>query len=149
MTKTVVAVLMLLTGIWSSGCGNCSPTGPSGPPSQFSGSVAGGTLAFHDLEVPANTDSVDVLLHWTPAEAQLQLIQIDPSCDPTQTAACPRFGDPQRPRPNGSPTTIDGSLSHQGTSALGRVRFVIENLTVEIGATYSVAATPKRHGCDK
>lgn len=147
--KILVATLtVLLAGGWSSGC-KCAPTGPSGPGAQFAGSIAGGGLVFHDVVVPSNTDSVDVRVEWTAAEAQVRLIQIAPDCDPTQNSACERFGDPQGPRPNGSQTTITGYLNHQGRAATGRVRFVLQNLTANIDAPYTATATPKRHGCEK
>lgn len=146
MTKTAAALIVLLAGMWSGGC-DCSPAGPSGTPSLFSGSLAGNGAAFHDLDVPAETDSVNVQVQWTPAEAQVQLIQIDASCDPTQAASC-LLDRLQQPRPGESPTWIEGRLNHQGPRALGRVRFVIQNLTAEIGVTYWVTATPIRHGCE-
>lgn len=149
MKKALAAASLVLIGVWSPGCDDCAPTGPSGAAVQFSGTVAGGGLTFHDVVVPADTDSVDVTVQWTPAEASLRLIQIDPSCDPTQNSACQRLSDPAGPTPGGSPTTISRSLNHQGQAATGRVRFMLENLTAGVSASYSGNATPKRHGCDR
>lgn len=148
MKKAVTVALMAGWG-WSSGCSKCPTAGPSGPAIEFAGSIAGGGLVFHDVVVPSNTDSVNVDVQWTPAEAQVRLIQIDPTCDPTQNPACERLTDPQGPRPNSSPTIINGYLGFQTRTQTGRVRFVLQNPTADIGATYSAVATPRRHGCDR
>ena len=147
MKIVMTAAALVLCGI-SSGCGNCQPTGPSGAGVPFSGSLGAGGVAFHDIAAPADTDSFRVSMQWNPPEARVRLTQIDPNCDPTQTPSCQAITDPQGPTPNGSPTSIDAYLSHQGDTASGRVRFMLQNST-EVPATYSGSATPTRHGCDR
>jgi len=39
--------------VWLSGCGRCNPGGPSGPHVQFSGTIAGRGLVYHDVTAPA------------------------------------------------------------------------------------------------
>jgi len=39
--------------VWLSGCGRCNPGGPSGPQVQFSGTIAGRGLVYHDVTAPA------------------------------------------------------------------------------------------------
>ena len=149
MKRAVAAVVVILVSGWSSGCGlGCSPTGPSGQAVSFAGSIGGGGLVYHDVTVPSNTDSVNVSVQWTPAEAQVRLTQIDPNCDPTQSPSCQRLTDPQG---NSSQSTqsIAGRLFHQGSNATGRVRFILQNLTADTGASYTATATPQRHGCDR
>jgi hypothetical protein len=129
------------------GCAHFNPGGPSGPTVSFTGTIEGGGLAFHDVSVPSNTDSVTVGVQWGPGDAQVRLIQIDSNCDPTQDSTCQPFTDPQGPRPNISHSIV-GYLSHQGPRATGRVRFILQNLTPGVVATYTAAATPQRHGCE-
>jgi len=145
--KTFALVSILVASVWLNGCCTSSPTEPSAPSNAFNGIVPGGGLVFHDLVVPSRTDSVDVRVHWITADAQLQLIQIDPYCDPTQDSTCRWLTDPQGPAPNSS-REIWGYGNHQGSDATGRVRFVLRNLTPNVAATYTMTLTPQRHGTD-
>lgn len=146
--KVVILVGVLLPGVTSSACGVCSPGGPSAQPITFSGTIRGSGLVFHDIAVPPDTDSITVGVQWSPTDAEVRLIQIDPNCNPTQTASCDPRTDPQGPAPNSSQTIV-GYLSHQGANATGRVRFVLQNLTADVAATYTAIATPQRHGCER
>jgi hypothetical protein len=105
-------------------------------------------MVFHDVAVPSGTDGVDLVVQWTPSSTQLRVIQTDPNCDPIQKANCEPFSDPWQPRPDGSPTTIQAQLNHQGSAALGRVRFIIRNLAGN-AAVYRAYAMPERNGCDR
>ena len=102
---------------------------------------------FHDLVVPSGTDSVVVDVGWTSPGARLQLIQIDPECNPTEDSACRRLTDPLGPLPNTS-QSIQGYGFHQGANRTGRVRFVLENLTPDVATPYTMTLTPRRHGTD-
>lgn len=149
MRYLLPCVVLPMLFLSSGGCTSCPPGGPSGPSREFIGSVSPAGLVFHDVAVPSNTDSVNVTVQWTPGDAQLQLIQIDPGCDPTGAVACTPRTDPQQPLPGGPQNVISGYLNHQGVDATGRVRFVIRNVTAGVTATYSASATPRRHGCDR
>jgi hypothetical protein len=105
-------------------------------------------MVFHDLTVPSRTDGVDLVVQWTPSSAQLRVIQTDPNCEPIQQANCQPFSDPSSPRPDGSPTTIQARLNHQGSAALGRLRFIIRNIAGD-AAVYTATATPERNGCER
>jgi hypothetical protein len=132
----------------SSRCAKCNPGGPTAAAVEFSGPVPAGGMVFHDVAVPSGTDGVDLVVQWTPSSTQLRVIQTDPNCDPIQKANCEPFSDPWQPRPDGSPTTIQAQLNHQGSAALGRVRFIIRNLAGN-AAVYRAYAMPERNGCDR
>lgn len=141
-------LLMVIAGtVMLTACSNCPPTGPSGAAAMASGTVAGESVAFHDFAPPPDTDSVDITVTWTPTSVELRLIQVDPTCDPT-AGECRRLSDPAGPRP-GSAGVINGYGSNQGPNAAARLRFMIQNLTADRGATYTMTMTPKRHGCDR
>jgi hypothetical protein len=149
MMQRVVATALLLAGTWANACGGgCLPGGPSGSTVQFNGTIEGGGLVFHDVSVPSDTDSVTVGVQWGPRGADVRLTQIDPNCDPTQNSTGQRLTDQQGPAPITS-QTIAGYLSHQGPRATGRVRFILENRTPGVVASYTATATPQRHGCDR
>jgi hypothetical protein len=105
-------------------------------------------MMFHDVALRSGTDRVDLVVQWTPSSAQLRVIQTDPNCEPIQSANCQPFSDPSQPGPDGSPTTIQTQLNHQGSAALGRVRFIIRN-TAGDAAVYTATATPERNGCER
>jgi hypothetical protein len=143
---TLIAVLVASVSL--GGCSRfCTPTSASALPTVFSGSVPGGGTVFHDLVVASGTDSVDVRVQWTTAEAELEIFQIDANCDPSQHASCQRLYDSTGPAP-GSPQVIAGLAFHQGASATGRVRVVVRNLTPSVATSYTMTLTPKRHGTD-
>ncbi len=149
MNTVPSTVLLLILAGSTASCGDCASTGPSGPGVQFAGTLAGGSATFHDIVVPSNTDSVDLVAQWMPAEAQLAVTQISSDCDPTQRPDCPRVTETLRAAPGGPQNTLSGYLSHQGTSATGRVRVLLQNLTPDVSASYSATAIPQRHGCDR
>jgi hypothetical protein len=144
MTTFALMSMFVVASVWLNGCCSSSPTEPSASSTVLNGIVPGGGLVFHDLVVPSRTDSVDAHVHWTP-DAQLQLIQVDPYCDPTQDSTCRWLTDPYGPTPDSS-REIWGFGNHQGSDATGRVRFVLRNLTPNIAATYRMTLTPQRHG---
>lgn len=140
-------VIVLAGALALAGCSKCPPAGPSGAAATVSGIVAAQSVVFHDFAPPPNTDSLDITVTWTPTAVELRLIQIDPACDPT-VAECRRLSDPSGPRP-GTTGVINGYGNSQGTSAGPRLRFMIQNLTVDREANYTMTMLPKRHGCDR
>ena len=148
MKHLLIVAAMVVAGATTDACGSCSPTEPSGPPAFFSGSIPAGGFVVHDVDVPPDTDSVEVTLTWAPVEATVRIVQIDSSCDPTVDVACRHLTDPVGPQPNSGVPTITSALNHQGTAATGRVRFVLQNTDGQTAALHSTMATPTRRGCN-
>ena len=144
--RNCALVLILAAMSGATGC-RCSPTAPAAAPTSFDGTVAGGRVVFHTIDV-RNADSVDVDVRWTNPDARLRVIQIDSACEPSTADTCRWLSEPGEPMPITSARVIDYYANHQGLDATGRVRVMIENLTPDIDTAYTVFMTPQHHGTD-
>jgi hypothetical protein len=125
----------------------CCPTtaGPTGPTATFSGTAAG-VLVFHDFPNPSGTTQMDVVLTWSDRDVQLRLFWVDATCNPIEQQDCRRFSDPIGSPPN-STGTISVIAANQGPAEGPRMRFVVQNITTDRPASYSLTVAPRRAGC--
>lgn len=144
----ICAFAITLAALSGSGACGCTPTAPAAPQASFNGTVTGGRLVFHTLDVGGSTDSVDVEVRWTNPDVRLRVIQIDASCEPLTAQTCRWLSDPGEPAPNSTARAISYSANHQGADATGRVRVMIENLTATVDTPYTVVLTAQHHGTD-
>jgi len=145
MLRNIVFVSCVPLLLIAAGC--CPTTaGPTGPTATFSGTVAGGAQVFHDFPNPPGTTQMDVIVTWTDRDVQVRLFWIESSCNPIERQDCRRFSDPIG-SPSSSAATISVIATNQGPAEGPRMRFVVENITTDRPASYSLTVAPRRAGC--
>src|SRR5262249_20583775 len=84
----VALVISVVSGApIGTGC-KCSPSGPTGPMTVYTGTLPGAGIVFHDFPTPPETTQMDVDVQWTPATVAVRFVHGHPDCDPVQTTNC-------------------------------------------------------------